>query len=89
MNCPKCEGCTRVRDYCPSDAPDTKKGLRATGERFLGWYSRDWRVRVRGCTVCGYTFRTLEIPAEDIKGICEDPPPLAVFKNPNDDEWID
>lgn len=88
MNCPKCEGGTRVKDSAPSDAPDSKGGLRRTGERFLGWYSRDWRVRVRGCTICGYAFRTVELPAEDIRGIVEDPPPLSVFQNPNEDEWL-
>ena len=79
MKCPKCLAGTRVVDSCPSDAPETKRALRNVGEQYLGWYSRDWRVRTRVCMECKNTLRTIELPAEDMRDICLDPPPANVF----------
>jgi len=84
MNCPKCLATTRVTDSCPSDAPDTKRALRRIGERYLGWYSRDWRVRTRVCTVCRNSLCTIELPADDMKEICLEPPPADVFNTSNE-----
>ena len=37
------------------------------GEAVVGWYTPDWVIRIRRCTVCEAARYTVELPVEELE----------------------
>ncbi len=62
MVCPECGSSSiRVLDI-------NKDYLRKSGEGLVGWWAEDcFIVRRRGCKECKHSWRSIEIPIEDLR----------------------
>ena len=71
MNCPKCLGKTLVTDSRTPDSSNNRH-IANYGDKVIGWWCSDYRVRLRSCKRCRMTFRTVEMSVEDLIGALED-----------------
>ena len=70
MICVKCAGKTKVVDSRASGnlaSASWRRRLVFTGMGVFGWWSNEFVVRRRQCTVCGNQFQTIEIGIDDLK----------------------
>lgn len=70
MLCPKCQGKTKVLDTrSPANSTESAwaKKMLDHGQRLIGWWSNDYRVRKRKCTHCYLKFLTIEIATMDLE----------------------
>lgn len=65
MLCPKCGSKFRVANTA-SNGDTSRLYLRATGDKLLSWYSKDYVIRQRFCNSCLYTSVTLEVEDLDL-----------------------
>ncbi len=74
MNCPDCNNPTRVINSRTIDSPSKTLPAKtmATAHRLVHWYTPDWVVRVRACTVCRKRTTSLEIFADDFEAIIKE-----------------
>lgn len=54
---------TRTADSAPSSAP----ALIKEGDELVGWYTPDWAIRIRRCDFCNKSWKSIEIPVEDLQ----------------------
>ena len=65
MNCPKCGNKFRVMNTASTD-DSPRMHLRSLCNDLVQWYSSDYVVRQRSCTVCMYVTITVEIERDDL-----------------------
>ncbi len=68
MQCPKCGNRWSVKNTAPSSDP-SRNHLRRRVQNLFNWYSQDYVVRVRSCSVCRYGAITVEFEVKDIEEI--------------------
>jgi transcriptional regulator NrdR family protein len=71
MMCPECGEKTKVTASRTINNPG--KGWEMNhAKRVVGWYTQDFVVRSRACTICDFRDFTAELLLDDIKGIMQE-----------------
>ena len=66
MKCTRCGANTKVIDS-RDDSSSGKEWLVERGVSAFGWWSRDFRLRIRKCSSCENRETTIEVPLDDLE----------------------
>lgn len=74
MKCPKCGSATTVTNSRTLESRG-EEYLKTRADKAVGWYTQDWRIRIRRCkdpTCTNSRLETIELLVSDIKEMLRD-----------------